>query len=364
MNSRERVFTALRFERPDRAPIDFWASRRFKRKLEKALGLPLKRFLDANDVDLRYIEGPAYIGPPLRQFADGSEADIWGVRRRMVEVPAEGGAAESYEEVENSPLAGALSPEDVDAYDGWPSPDGFDYSDIERQCDDVRAESRVAVFMGDRLNRVAQLKPAMYLRGIENILVDLSLNPEIAAAIIRHIRDFYLAYTERIIDAAHGKLDILLTGDDFGSQNAPLISPAMWEQFLGDGFGRYVQLATSNGIKVMHHTCGAVCPIIPLMVARGLDILQSVQPEADGMDSASLKREFGARLAFQGGISIQRTMPFGSAADIHREVQDRMATLGAGGGYILCTSHNIQADTPVAQVLELFKAYHRYGRYD
>ena len=57
-------------------------------------------------------------------------------------------------------------------------------------------------------------------------------------------------------------------------------------------------------------------------------------------------------------------MPFGSAADIHREVQDRMATLGAGGGYILCTSHNIQADTPVAQVLELFKAYHRYGRYD
>lgn len=363
MDSRERVFTALNFEKPDRAPIDFWASRGFKKKLTAALNQPLRTFLDANDVDLRYIDGPSYIGPPLRRFPDDSENDIWGVRRRMVEVPAEGGASEFYEEVEDSPLAKAQTAEEVDDYGDWPSPDWFDYSVIERQCEEVRSAGRVAVFMGDRLNRVAQLKPAMYMRGIENILMDMSLSPELAAAIFRNIKKFYIAYTERIIDAANDKLDILLTGDDFGSQNAPLISPSMWQDFLGEGFGQYVQLAKSHGIKVMHHTCGSVRQIIPLLIDKGLDILQSVQPEADGMDNSAIKKEFGARLAFQGGISIQKTMPFGTAADIHREVKTRMETLGAGGGYILCTSHNIQADTPVENAVELLKAYHLHGRY-
>jgi len=360
MDSRERTFRALDFDEPDRVPTDFWMSEGFRRKLESGMGVSAIEFLDHHDIDLRYIEGPAYVGPPLKTFADGSSEDIWGVRRKPVTVQA-GDAAETYSELAGSPLASAKSVESVERYDHWPSPDWFDYSPIEAQCDAVRERGRVVVFMGDRLNRMAQLKPAMYLRGIEQVLVDMYLEPEIANAVFDHIRTFYNAYAERIFEAANGKLDIVLMGDDFGSQNGPLVSPEMWTAFLGDGFARYANLAKTYGLRVMHHTCGAVRPIVPLMIERGLDVLQSLQPEAAGMDARQLKAEFGDRLAFHGGISIQQTLPFGSVEDVRREVRDRIEALAGGGGYILCTSHNIQADAPLENVNALLDAYKDFG---
>jgi uroporphyrinogen decarboxylase len=362
LNSRERVFRALSFEEPDRVPTDLWMSKGFKNKLLSTLNTSEEEFLDAHDVDLRYIEGPRYMGPPLREFADGSSEDIWGVRRKAVTVRMANGT-EVYEEVADSPLASASTVEEIDNYGGWPSPDWFDYSGIEEQCEAVRRQERVVVFQGDRMNRVAQLKPAMYIRGMEQILMDMTLEPEIAEAVFANIRRFYCAYAERIFDAARGKIDIILTGDDFGSQNGPLVSPKMWVRFLGKGFEDYVSLAKSHGARVMHHTCGSVRPIIPLMLERGLDVLQSIQPEASEMDPRELKREFGSRLAFHGGISIQRTLPFGSPEDVRKEVRDKVEALGKGGGYILCTSHNIQADTPLENLDALLAAYDDYGRY-
>ena len=362
MDSRERTFMALALEEPDRVPIDVWMSSGFARKLEASLGPAAGDFLDAHDVDLRYIAGPAYIGPPLERFADGSDRDIWGVRRARV-VVATGDGQESYREVVESPLAAATRIEEVEGYGHWPAPDWFDYSDIRRQCEAIRRAGRVAVFMGDRLNRMAQLKPAMYLRGVEAILMDLQLSPDIAHAILSRIRRFYCAYAERIFEAAEGKLDILLTGDDFGTQAGPMLSPGMWEEFLGAGFAQYADLARSYGLRLMHHTCGSVVPLIPLMQERGLDVLQSLQPEAAQMAPRRLKAEFGATLGFHGGISIQRTLPFASPAEVRAEVKDRVEALAPGGGYILCTSHNIQADAPLENVHALLAAYAEYGRY-
>jgi len=362
MDSRERTFLALDHQEPDRVPIDLWMSSGFRRKLETSLGLTAEEFLDRHDVDLRFIEGPRYVGPPLERTADGCERDIWGVVRETVTVATAGGE-EAYREVRRFPLASATSVEEVNDYDGWPSPDWFDYSPVEAQCDAVHEKGRVAVFMGDRLNRIAQLKPAMYLRGVEQILVDLAMNPEIAMAVFVNIREFYRAYAERIIEAAGGKLDIVLTGDDFGSQNGPLVSPQMWDDFLGDGFAEYCRLAKAGGARVMHHTCGAVAPIIPGMIERGLDVLQSLQPEAAGMHPKSLKEKFGDRLTFHGGISIQKTMPFGSVEDVRKEVAEKIEALAPGGGYILATSHNVQADTPVQNVLALLEAHGEFGRY-
>jgi len=362
MDSRERTFMALNFEEPDRVPVDFWMSSGFRAKLESDLGIAAAAFLDRYDVDLRYIEGPAYVGPTLRQFPGGADEDIWGVRRQAARVEVEGGV-EHYKEVAFSPLATATTVEEIEAYKHWPSPDWFDYTGIEAQCRAVRDQGRVAVFMGDRLNRLAQFKPAMYLRGVEQIFLDMSLNPEIVRALFGRIRRFYEGYAERIFAAANGQLDLLLTGDDFGSQNGPLLSPAMWTEFLREGFARYVEIAHGYGLKVMHHTCGAVRPLIPLLIDSGLDVLQSLQPEADGMDPAGLKREFGDRLAFHGGISIQQTLPFGEGEEVRAEVRARIAALAPGGGYILGTAHNLQADVPVENALALLNAYAEYGRY-
>ncbi len=362
MNSRERVFLALNFEEPDRVPIDFWMSKGFKRKLESALKISEETFLDSHDVDIRYIEGPAYVGPPPQRFSDGTKEDIWGVRRKTVTLQI-GDAVETYKEVVESPLASAKTVEDINNYKHWPRPDWFDYSSIEAQCGEIRKKERVVVFMGDRLNRIAQLKPAMYLRGTEEIFLDMGLNPGIAKAIFSNIRNFYCSYAERIFEAAKGKLDIMLMGDDFGSQNGPLLSPKMWVDFLAKGFADYIEIAKGYNLRVMHHTCGGVRPLIPLMIEQGLDILQSVQPEASGMEPRELKAEFGSRLAFQGGISIQKTLPFGTPKEVRKEVKDRIDTLAPGGGYILCTAHNIQADTPIENLKELLKAYKDYGCY-
>jgi uroporphyrinogen decarboxylase len=170
-------------------------------------------------------------------------------------------------------------------------------------------------------------------------------------------------YLERILEAACGKIDIVLTGDDFGSQAGPLVSPAMWDAFLREGFAAYARIAHAGGATVMHHTCGSVGPIIPGMIECGLDVLQSLQPEAAGMEPARLKAEFGRRLAFQGGVSIQQTLPFGSPGEVRAEVRNLAEVMGPGGGYVFCTAHNVQADVSVENVGALMQAYHEFGVY-
>jgi len=362
LDSRERTFTALEMREPDRVPIDFWSSSGMDRSLGLDHAGAREAFLDEFNVDLRYIDGPRYVGPPLRVWSDGRSEDVWGVVRVTQRVPVAHGW-EDYKEVSLSPLAQATTVDQIEAYGRWPSPDWFDYSTIADQCESIRRRGRIAVFVGDRLNRIAQLKPAMYVRGVERILLDMALCPELAHAVIDRIRTFYIAYLQRILEAARGKLDMLLTGDDFGSQRGPLISPYMWVSFLGDGFAQFVSLAHQAGVIVAHHTCGSVRPIVPLMLARGLDVLQSLQPEAANMDARSLKAEFGDRLAFHGGMSIQRTLPRGSVEDVRREVADRFMVLGRGGGYIFSTAHNIQADTPPENTIALLRAYRDLGRY-
>ena len=367
MTSRERTLLALDHQVPDRIPIDFWASAGMKRKILSKLGLSFDEFLDVHDVDLRYIEGPRYIGPSLdtpSAESDGRKVstDIWGVSRVSVKLEL-GDASEHYSELAASPLQEAMTVDEVESYAHWPSPDWFDYGVIEAQCDDLRAQGRAVVFMGDRMNRIAQLKPAMYLCGIDTILMNMALNPDVVHAVFARIHAFYTEYLQRILTAANGKIDIVASGDDFGTQKGTFMSPDMWDEFLRDGFADYNGIVHAFGARVMHHTCGAVEPLISTMIDCGLDVLQSIQPEADGMTAEVLKATYGSALCFQGGVSIQKTMPYGTPDDIRQEVKALARCLGDGGGYIFGTAHNIQADTPIENVRALVEAYHEFGSY-
>jgi uroporphyrinogen decarboxylase len=363
MDARERVFRALAHKQPDRVPIDYWATPAVTDKLLGHYGLSTREELLRHlDVDFRYIEGPPYIGPELAVDERGNATDHWGVPRVRVEV-GDGPQASTYREVVAFPLQGAASLAEVRDYPHWPSADWFDYSCVADQVASARRTGKVVVFMGDRMNRCAQLKPAMYLRGVEQILLDLVLNAEIAEYIFRRIAEFYLEYARRTFEAAGGGIDVLFTGDDFGTQNGLFCSPEMWRRFLKPGFEAFIELGHRYGAVVAHHTCGSIRPLIGEMIACGLDVLNPLQPDVHDMDHADLKRCFGDRLSFHGSISIQKTLPFGTPRDVRAEVRRRFEALAPSGGFIYCTAHNIQADTPVENIDALFEAYRELGRY-
>jgi len=107
-----------------------------------------------------------------------------------------------------------------------------------------------------------------------------------------------------------------------------------------------IDVCHAGGVRFMAHSCGAIRPLIPDLIALGVDLLDPIQVAAEGMEPAALKRDFGGQLAFHGGLCTQRTLPFGTPDDVRSAVLDRVATLGAGGGYILASSHDLSADTP------------------
>lgn len=363
MDSRQRIALALDHKEPDRVPIDYWATSTVTARLLEHFRLSThEELLEHLGVDFRYIDGPKYVGPAPEVHEDGSIEDHWGVPRVRVQLGS-GGQESVYREVLHFPLKHAQSVDEVRDYPKWPSPNWFDYACVAGQVAEARRTGKVVVFMGDRMNRCAQLKPAMYLRGVDQILLDLALSPDIAEYLFRRVADFYLEYARRTLEAAGGGIDVFMMGDDFGTQKGLFMSPDMWRRFLRPGFKAFIDLGQEHGCKVAHHSCGSIKPIIPDLIACGLDILNPIQPDVRDMDRRELKQRFGDRLSLHGSISIQRTLPFGTPDDVRREVQERMESLAPGGGFIFCTAHNIQADTPTENIVALFEAYRTFGRY-
>jgi uroporphyrinogen decarboxylase len=346
--------------------IDYWASKTIDDRLCDYLHLQNREeLLNRFDVDFRYIEGPTYTGKELEKHEDGSQNDIWGVPRKKI-LYGVGNNQGYYSTVVNNPLKDIETVLDVESYSFWPNPDDFDYSIVKEQCEDVINNERVVMFMGDRLNRVAQLKLLIYLRGMEKALSDMVRKQStIFDAILDKICSFYHQYLKNILKAAGGKIDILVTGDDFGSQEGMLCSPRVWRKKLMPGFQQYIKVAKSidSNLKVMHHSCGSIFPIIPDMIDSGLDILNPIQPNTANMDHIVLKEKFGENIIFHGGVSLQGPLRFGPIDRIYSEIESCCNNLGKNGAYIMCTAHNINADINTPNILALFDAYKQFAPY-
>lgn len=364
--NRQRVLDAVGHHEPDRIPIDYWAVEPVTERLMAHHGLAEREdLLRLLQVDLRYVMGPSYAGQQFRVHDDGLVEDHWGVLRQPMtvsDVDRTGRAwSWTYRHLHRSPLEAMETASQIERYDHWPTADQWNYAGVEAECDAAQRTGFAVVNGGDRLDRTAQLKPAMYLRGTEQFMEDLLLRPAIAERILERISHYYLDYNERVFEAAEGKIDVFFMGDDMGTQHGPWVSVDMYRHFFKKNFRRYNELAHRYGIKTMYHTCGNVMDLIPEFIDCGLDILQSLQPAT--MDLADLKRRFGRNLAFQGGIDIQSTMPNGSPSDVAAEVRNRASTLGPGGGYIFGTAHNLLPDVPTENITALFDAYLEFGRY-
>jgi len=343
MKSKERVLTAIDHMQPDRVPVDMWALPPITDHLRAHLSLEDDEGLwQALGIDLRSI-WPTYTGPDLARFDDGSWLDWWGCRRRMIG---------PFEEVVDAPLAGAETVADVQAYP-WPDPDWFDYEGLRPQCAVLDGYALVIRDPGPHATCV--LRVAMYLRSMERFMMDLAINPNLAQAIIARVEAFYLELDRRILETVGDLTDIYFIADDVGVQDGLMISPRMFRKFIRPSLSRFIEQAHHYGQKVMYHTCGAVRPLIPDFIEMGVDVLNPIQVSAKGMEPAGLKRDFGADLCFHGALDIQTVLSQGTPDQVRDEVNRLCDVLGPGGGFILAPTNNLMPETPLENIIVLYK---------
>lgn len=198
----------------------------------------------------------------------------------------------------------------------------------------------------------SHFEKANFARGIEGFLADIGGNPDFARRFLTRIIDRNMVMLENMLTAP--EIDGVLLGSDWGSQKDLLMSPASWEDLIRPGEQREYDLIHGYGKDVWIHSCGNVERIIPALLEMGVNVLNPVQPEA--MDIAGLKSDFGERLTFWGGLSTQRTLPFGTPEDVKSECRGLKDLMGKGGGLIFSPAQVIQADVPVENILALLEA--------
>jgi uroporphyrinogen decarboxylase len=305
--------------------------------LRRERGLSVDEYL-APLIDIRTVE-PAYVGPPTPPGTD-----IWGVHRS----PVSYGPA-SYLEIDHYPLAEAADPADLDRHT-WPSPDWFDYSVLPDRIAELDADEPFCLMVMNG----NPFETSWYMRGLERFMMDMVLAPDLAHAILDRATDFYVEFFTRVLSAARGRIDLVFTADDIAGQQGLLMSLEMWSRFLKPRHARLNRAVHQFGARVIYHSDGAVMDAVPGLIDMGIDVLQALQFDAAGMDPAILKDRYGDRLSFEGGVSVQKTLPFGRPDDVRDEVRRLIRILGRGGGYILGPSHAVQAGTPPENVLAMF----------
>jgi len=199
---------------------------------------------------------------------------------------------------------------------------------------------------------------------MENMYLKMYDQPEVVDAILERLLDYYAEVSQRIFDTAGDLLDIFFLGNDFGSQNGPLLSETMFRRFIVPHLERLVNLGHQYGLKVMLHCCGGFAELIPAMIEIGLDGLHAVQPSCRGMDLRTLKQRYGHKILYNGAIDSHHVLIRGTPASVRENTRDVLEIMKPGGGYVAGASHDtILEETPVENVLAMFDAIREFGTY-
>ena len=279
---------------------------------------------------------------------DGTFYDRLGTHRRLVN-----NGFCTYDEYASFPLADIEDVSELDDYEWWPNPDHYDYEGLSKKIGNAHDTYYIKLETG------GIYEFAWALRGMEQFMIDMLTEPEIAAGIMNRLTDFFCEYIRRCMEAAGDKFDMVYTYDDIASQNGLLFSKELWRELVRPCHERLNKVIHSYGKKVMYHSCGAVYPLIGELADNGMDVLNPLQPLAAGMDFTKIKTEFGKRLCFHGGIDIQQMLPHGTPDEVRAAVRSAIDRLGPDG-YILTSAHHIQADTPVENILAMYDEAVKY----
>ena len=203
------------------------------------------------------------------------------------------------------------------------------------------------------------------LLGMDVLFLKMYDEPELVDVILQHLVDFYAAVSEPIFVAAASALDIFFIGNDFGTQRGPVMSPSLFRRFMFPHLERLARIGHGYGLKVMMHCCGGYAPLIPQMIAAGLDGLHAVQLSCHGMDLATLKRSFGDKVLFNGAVDSHHVLIDGTPESVREETRKVLDIMKTGGGYVAGASHDyILGETPAENIFAMFDAIAEFGRYN
>jgi uroporphyrinogen decarboxylase len=335
----------MRRVKPDRIPMDYWTTDEAKEKLKCHLGCPDDEALYTRlHIDRKILVEPEYTGPKLQ---DG--ADVFGCKFQDSDY-----GTGTYRECIFHPLAHHASAGEIEKSFRWPSADWYDCSSLHGKIEGW--ESQPVQGGGSE-----PFLTYADLRGQEQALMDLVINPEMVHYCLDKLYTLAYEKSRRLYEALPGIITHSYVAEDMGSQEDLIYSPAQIREFFLPWMKRMIGLAHDAGIFVFHHSDGAIRKIIPDMIEAGIDALNPLQWRCKGMDRRGLKRDFGDRLVFHGGVDNQKTLPFGSVEDVRAEVRENLEIFGQGGGYILAPCHNIQAVSPAENVVAMYETAYTHG---
>jgi len=354
MTSRERVLAVFAGGIPDRVPAWLGASPEFKDLAKRRAGLAtdeeLARYVgdDFRRIHARYA-GPAEFSPDSSfRHPEATARTPFGVERLGY------GCGQPI----THPLAAAGTVADIERYP-WPDPRWIDVSRIRDEA--LAWGGRFAVLGGDWS---PFYHDAIDLLGMENFMVMLVENPAVVDVLLRHLVDYYFQTSRRIFEAAADAIDIFFIGNDFGTQNGPVVGEALFRRFFQPHLARLAALGHDFGLKVMLHCCGGFFPLIPALIEAGIDALQALQPDARDMAPAKLKAAFGGRVVFKGCIDTHHWLIEGTPELVREKTQETLAVMKPGGGYIASPSHDyLLPETKVENVFALYETVREFGGY-
>ncbi len=262
------------------------------------------------------------------------------------------------------PLLEATTPEEVEAYEGWP-----DMSDPSRVAH-VRAEARALAEAGEYAILATPwllfpFERAYAMQGLEHFLLNMALHPDFAVALLRKNAEMCKALMGVFLEELGDNVDMIKIGDDLGTQHSLMISPAMYRDMLKPihaDFIRFIKERTRA--RVFFHTDGDVEPLINDFIEMGVDILNPIQTSAGKMaDLVALKENYGDKITFCGAVDTHRVLPHGTPDEVRAEVRRVIQALAPGGGFMLGAVHTIMNDVPAENVLAMVDAVEEYGRY-
>lgn len=355
MTSKERVLRTFHHEKADRVPISYFANPGIQKRVAAYLGVPQDRdsVNDALGVDFKGLM-PAYTGKPLFT-APGPERHVnplTGAVTRWVENQNGG-----YWDYCDFPLADA----DDEVIANWPvpDPDDFDYDGLLEQC---RAYGNKAVYLGhpgisDVMNNTGMI------RGMENIYMDLLLETESVMTLLDRRMKAELAMFERALDKCGDYVDFIWTGEDLGTQRAPLISLDLFRRQIRPRHQPLIDLAGSYGKPVMIHCCGSSSWAFEDFIEMGIQAVDTLQPEAADMAPSYLAEKYGSRLAFHGCISTAALAEM-TPKEVEKNVAETLSVMMPYHGYCLAPTHYLQDNTPVENVIAMYETAYRLGWYE